>query len=127
MKKYLVILLTAVFGLLLTGCTQATRATINVKVTKLLIPQSGVSVYMYNSSKWNNSESFRIPFHATKVSVTNKEGIAIFELGRLDLEVIDSQSTFYFATFAEDEKTIIGSTAVTIKSGDKKDVEIYLL
>ena len=58
---------------------------------------------------------------------TNKEGIAIFELGRLDLEVIDSQSTFYFATFAEDEKTIIGSTAVTIKSGDKKDVEIYLL
>ncbi|MBO5619411.1 MAG: hypothetical protein J5902_05435 [Paludibacteraceae bacterium] len=127
MKKILFALLAAVLTLSFAGCTPATKATVNVKVTnKLGLAQNGVSVYMFDASSWNQSASFRTPFYKDKVSVTGEDGIAIFELDRMDLELTDSQTTLYFATFAEDNKTITGQTAVTIKSGETKEATIRL-
>ena len=126
MKKILVILLTAVFGLSLVGCSQTPKSTVNVKVTKLGLPQSAVSVYMFKATKWNQSEAFRVPIHKDKVSVTGSDGVAVFELRSTDLELIDSQTTLYFATFADDEETITGQTAVTVKSGEVKEATIRL-
>lgn len=126
MKKFLFILMAAVLSLSFAGCTPGTKATVNVKVTKLGIAQSGVSVYMFDASSWNQSASFRTPFYKDKVSVTGDDGIAVFELNRGDLELIDSQTTLYFATFASDNKTITGQTAVTVKSGDTKEATIRL-
>ena len=128
MKKILVIMLTTVFGLMLAGCngTKKADATVNIKVVSTLgIPQSGESVYMFKATTWNHSESFRQVFHKDKVSVTNSEGVAVFELREaFDLEIVDSQTTLYFATFEQDGKTIKGQTAVTIKSGETKDATI---
>lgn len=127
MKKFLIIMLAAVMGLSLTACQSGKAdATVKVKVVSLLgIPQAGESVYMFKATTWNHSTSFRTPLHKHKVAVTDQDGVATFELQEtFDLEIIDSQTTLYFATFDKDGQTIKGQTAVTIKKGETKEATI---
>ena len=49
-----------------------------------------------------------------------------FELGDMDLEIIDSQTTLYFATFKDGTEIMTGQTAVTIKKGETKQATIRL-
>ncbi|MBQ7648898.1 MAG: hypothetical protein IJS92_07490 [Paludibacteraceae bacterium] len=128
MKKILIMLLAAVFGLSLTGCNSDSKsdATVKVKVVDLLgLPQSGETVYMFKAQKWDQGESFREVTFKDKSAVTDNNGVATFELREaFDLEIIDSQTTLYFATFGNDGKTIKGQTAVTVKKGETKEATI---
>lgn len=128
MKKILIMLLAAVFGLSLTGCKSDSKsnATVKVKVVDLLgLPQSGETVYMFKAQTWDQGESFREVLFKDKSSVTDNDGVATFELQEtFDLEIIDSQTTLYFATFGNDGKTIKGQTAVTVKQGETKEATI---
>ena len=128
MKKILIVMLAAVLGLSLTGCQSNGKndATVKVKVVDLLgLPQSGETVYMFNAQKWDQGESFREVIFKDKSAVTDNNGVATFELQEtFDLEIIDSQTTLYFATFGNDGKTIKGQTAVTVKKGETKEATI---
>ena len=125
MKKFIVILLTAVFGLSLNSCNPFTdsKAIVNVKVTKAGVPQADITVYMFTSSTWNKQEK-QLPTYSSKQIITDSECIAVFDLATMDLELTETQSTFFFATFSEDGKKITGQTACTIKKGETKDLTI---
>ena len=88
------------------------------------MPQSGISVYMFDESKW--TMDIREPLFAAKTVITDASGIATFELGDMDLEIIDSQTTLYFATFKDGTEIMTGQTAVTIKKGETKQATIRL-
>ena len=52
MKKILLILLTVVFGLSFTSCEgNGGKATVEVQVIKSNMPQSGMSVYMFDNTR----------------------------------------------------------------------------
>ena len=127
MKKFIVILLTTVFGLSLNSCNPFTdsKAIVNVKVTKAGVAQEGISVYMFTSSKWNQTDK-RYPTYCSKQIITDSEGVAMFDLATMDLELTETQSTFYFATFDKDGKKITGKTACTIKKGETVDKELKI-
>ena len=97
-----------------------------VQVVKSYVPQSGVSVYMFDDISWNSSTSFRTPILADKTVITDNAGIATFELRDTDLNFVDSQTTFYFATFEDGTDKITGQSAITIKKGETKQVTIQL-
>ena len=78
---------------------------------------------MFNEDYWE--EALTDTFDATKKVVTEEDGVAVFNLNVLELEIIDSQTTLYFAVFDEYEE-IRGYTAVTVKKGDNKRIELKL-
>ena len=79
---------------------------------------------MFKSEHGPNTEFFK-PFFADKQSITESNGVATFELQEVyDLEVIDTQTTLYFAVFNGDR--ILGQSALTIKAGETKNIEIKL-
>lgn len=125
MKKILLILLTVVFGLSFTSCEGiGGKATVEVQVIKSNMPQSGMSVYMFDNTKW--TMDIREPLFANKTVITDASGIATFELGDMDLVILDSQTTLYFATFKDGTEIMTGQTAVTIKKGETKQATIRL-
>jgi len=88
--------------------------------------QKGIIVYMFDkpiSSPFGND-----PLFSKREVVTNSEGIATFELREtFDLEIINTQTTFYFVVFDElNENVILGHTAVTIKEGETKSEIIVI-
>ena len=125
MKKILLILLTVVFGLSFTSCEgNGGKTTVEVQVIKSNMPQSGMSVCMFDETKWKMD--IRKPLFANKTVITDASGVATFEIGELDLVIIDSQTTLYFATFKDETEVITGQTAVTIKQGETKQATIRL-
>ncbi len=94
-------------------------AKVKVKVTKLGIPQNGVTVYMFDSFSINTSENFFKPVHADDSSVT-EDGIATFNIGAEKFEG-KKQYTFYFAVFEGD---YYYKTAATIEKGETKTLKI---
>lgn len=125
MKKILLILLTVVFGLSFTSCEgNGGKTTVEIQVIKSNMPQSGMSVCMFDETKWKMD--FRTPLFANKTVITDASGVATFEIGEMDLVIIDSQTTLYFATFKDDTEVIAGKTAVTIKQGETKQATIRL-
>ena len=126
MKKLFVVLLAAVLGFSFVGCKRLAQvqATVDVKVVNLLdVPQEGCTVYMFTSTSWDMSH--RTPIFAEDKVVTEKDGIATFELRALDLG--GDKETFHFAVFAQDDETIIDAKAATVKSGDKKELTLTVL
>lgn len=125
MKKILLILLTVVFGLSFTSCEgNGGKTTVEIQVMKSNMPQSGMSVCMFDETKWKMD--IRTPLFANKTVITDASGVATFEIGEMDLVIIDSQTTLYFATFKDDTEVIAGKTAVTIKQGETKQATIRL-
>lgn len=126
MKKYLLILLTAVFALSLTGCKAftETKATVNVKVVDYSSrPRGGESVYMFAPVYWNAADGRTIK-NAQRTVITDNDGIAVFDLTAVELDWIGDQTNLYFATFDGNGKNVNGSAAVTVKKGDVKDITI---
>lgn len=125
MKKGLIFATLALVVAMFCSCgLTATKATVSVTVTKLGIPQSGVIVYMYDADEWVALDLL-LPSAASKEVVTDKDGIADFNLSTLDLDVIDSQTTVYFAVF-DDLGDVRGYTAATVKKGGNERAEIKL-
>lgn len=83
------------------------------------VKQSGVSVCMFPSE--TNQTFGDNPMHAKKTVVSDSKGIASFELqDTFDLNIIDSQTTFYFTVFMGKENKILGTVGVTVKKGETK-------
>ena len=126
MKKGLIFAALALVMAMFCSCgLTATKATVNVTVKNQLgIPQSGVIVYMYDADEWV-AEGLLLPASASKYVVTEDDGVAVFNLNTMDLDIIDNQATVYFVVFdaAGDER---GSVAVTVKKGDNKRVDLIL-
>ncbi|MDY3547726.1 hypothetical protein PG291_03820 [Riemerella anatipestifer] len=129
MKKFLLFIFVCSLGMCLFSCNRdddkeaktETKALITVKKNGVL--QAATTVYMFKTGKGPNS-SFFTPFHADKQVVTDKGGTATFELlDSFDLNIIDTQTTFYFAVFDGNEK-LLGKTAITLKKGETKSSEI---
>lgn len=125
MKKGLIFAALALVVFMFSSCAlTATKATVSVKVTKQNVPQPNVVVYMYDADEWAALDLI-LPSSASKEVVTDEEGIADFNLNAMDLEIIDSQTTVYFAVF-DDLGNVRGYVPVTVRKGDNKRVELKL-
>lgn len=125
MKKGLIFAALALVVFMFSSCAlTATKATVSVKVTKQNVAQPNVVVYMYDADEWAALDLL-LPSAASKQVVTDEEGIADFNLNAMDLEIIDSQTTVYFAVF-DDLGNVRGYVPVTVKKGDNKRVELKL-
>ncbi len=131
MKKGLIfsLLLAVVFGF--SSCSDDDDddapflgAKVNVTVKNLLGNlQKGETVYLYKDSEPTQSTT---PGDAKKQVVTNENGVAEFSLNLTELNILESQTTLYFAVFYKvgDETLLKGSEGVTVKRGDAKNVTI---
>lgn len=100
-----------------TSCEKNDDATVSITVKKFGIPQSNVTVYMFDEPATSNFGSK--PIFADKSSVTNDNGVAVFGLQNvIDLDPINNQTTLYFTVFAMDNTTILGTVGVTLRKGD---------
>ncbi|NPD47227.1 MULTISPECIES: hypothetical protein [unclassified Lentimicrobium] len=122
MKKLL--FLTLLLSLFFTGCKKdEADAFVNVTVKESSIPQAGVTVCMFSDQK-GPSTTFFTSFFSDKKVITESSGIAKFNLeDTFDLDVIDSQTTFYFGVFGTND-VVLGSSAVTIEKGQTKSITI---
>lgn len=128
MKKVFFMLMTVVCMLSMTACQGQGAgkggATVEVTVNRGANPVVAETVYQFSSTIYNQPELI-LPIHASKQAVTNENGIATFELkATVDLNAIDEQTSLYYVVFAEDNKTIAGKTAVSIKKGETKKLSI---
>lgn len=91
--------------------------------------QTGVTVYMFSGIKGPGT-AFYVPFHSNRSVVTEDNGVANFELQEVfDLEVIDTQTTLYFAVFGEGSGTdneLLGDAAVSVKAGEDRSIDIEI-
>ncbi len=130
-KVFLLFVSIAMIGL--TSCkededkTPKVASVVNVKVTKAGKEKAGVTVCMFSEKKGFGTQLFQ-PIHADKKIITEGNGVASFDLQEVfNLDIIDTQTTFYFGIFTDgDSPKVLGKTAVTIKKGETKNVEIKL-
>jgi len=128
-KTALSLALLAGFILTLNSCNKDNPKTfVKVKVTTAGIlpsPRAGVPVYMFLENHGPSTSFFR-PIHSRRQVITENNGIATFELGEMDLHIINSQTTFHFGVFGgtSTSPTILGTASVTIKEGETKEVTI---
>ncbi|MDO5638229.1 MAG: hypothetical protein Q4G18_13425 [Myroides sp.] len=99
-------------------------STINIEVTKNGVAVANEKVYLF-INEINAGSPLFIPDGAEKTVVTGSNGIASFAIDALDLEVIDSQTTFNFAVFGTNNQ-VLGRTSVTVKKGETKTGRITL-
>jgi hypothetical protein len=101
----------------------------NVQVTvKNLIgtAQTNTTVYLYKDTEVNSSTKSA---DADKHVVTGENGIATFNLNFTELNIFESETTLSFAVFYEVggvEFVAPGSTSVTVKRNDEKEVDIII-
>ena len=102
------------------------KAYVNITVQSGGKPQSGITVYMFDSQT-AKAIGFST-LHSRKSVATGSDGVARFELGDMDLDIIDSQTTLYFVTFTKDAagKEYQNQAAITIKKGETKSATINI-
>jgi hypothetical protein len=101
-------------------------ANVRVTVKNLLdMPQKGVTVYMYKNTAIDDNTKRD---DADKQVVTDDNGVAAFQLNFTELNILESQTSLYFAVFYTigDIEGVKGSAAVTVKRGDVKQVELQI-
>lgn len=128
MKKLLTLFLCSTLFISFMSCSEdsenetSLNAFAKITVNENQKAKSGVTVHMFDSNSGPNTEFFTSFFSKKKV-ITESDGIATFNLlDTFDLEVIDTQTTLYFAVFDGDE--ILGQTALTIEKGETKSTSI---
>lgn len=88
-------------------------------------PKAGVAVHMFPSHQGPGSTFYR-PQNSKREVVTNNNGKAVFLLREtFDLEIVDLQTTIYFAVFDE-SSNVLGETAITIEKGETITTSIDL-
>lgn len=127
MKKFTLLFLTLSLGFITTSCDKDNEnqinATVNIKVVENGAPKSGVTVCMFPDNMGPETDFFK-PLHAKKKVISQNNGIATFELKEIfDLEIINNQTTLYFAVFNNNNQ-ILGQTATTIKKDETKSETI---
>lgn len=101
-------------------------ANVEVTVTNALgVVQAGKTVYLYKDTPVTSAT---VPGDAKKMVVTDDKGIAKFSLNLTELNVLESQTTLYFAAFytVGDETLVAGSSGVTLKRNESKKIDLKI-
>ncbi|WP_165042256.1 hypothetical protein [Dysgonomonas sp. ZJ709] len=132
MKKLLFLSISILTMLAFASCSSdddeapALGANVQVTVKNLLgTPQKGTTVYMYKDKAIDdNTESA----NADRQVVTDENGVATFKLNFTELNILESQTSLYFAVFYTigDTEGVKGTAAVTVKRNDVKQVELQI-
>ena len=125
MKKIQVVLL-AVLAMTMSSCLFKTEATVDVSVKNMLGVPAGAGELVYKFKGSDVSVNYRE--NANGSVATDASGVAHFELKSPEDFVpsgvgYEDQQTFIFCTY-DKNGDLNGQTAVTIKPGEKKSVEI---
>ena len=127
------IFLAAIVAVMMTSCVRfKTEATVDVKVTKAGEPVAGVMVYKFKDNGLGEGTTL-YKSNASGSAKTNAGGIAHFALKSPDdLDPSDvagvensDQATFFFCTY-DAEGTRNGIVMVSVKTGDKKTVQLNM-
>ncbi len=99
----------------------------NVKVTVenfLTLNQDNVTVYMFDKEVNDNTKKS----DAKKSVVTNNNGVADFDINFTQLNILESQTTLYFAVFYTigDEDYVAGSSGITVKRNESYNVTVRI-
>lgn len=133
MKK-IQLFLAALVVVIMTSCVKfKTEATVDVEVLKAGKPVSGVVVYKFKDNGLGGEGSTQYKSNATGNETTNSGGVAHFDLKSPDdLDPSDvagvensDQATFFFCTY-DAEGTRNGIVTVSVKTGDKKTVQLNM-
>ncbi|MDR2010592.1 MAG: hypothetical protein LBQ22_08940 [Bacteroidales bacterium] len=127
------LLITTIIALLsiLSSCNKnddAPTLGADVKVTvvnSLGEVQDGVTVYMYKDQEVTNSTKIS---DAKKQVITDSNGVADFYLSFTELNILESQTSLYFAVFYSlgTENRVAGSVGVTVKRDDVKNLTLEI-
>ena len=133
MKKFQ-LFLAALVAVMMTSCVKfKTEATVDVEVTKAGKPQEGVVVYKFKDDIGLGEGITHDKSNAKGNATTNGGGVAHFDLKSPDdLDPSDvagvenaDQATFFFCTY-DAEGTRNGIVTVSVKTGDKKTVQLKI-
>ena len=132
MKKFQ-LFLAAIVAVMMSSCVNfKTEATVDVEVTKAGKPQAGVVVYKFKDNGLGEGITI-YKSNAKANATTNAGGVAHFDLKSPDdldpsdvagVELKD-EATFFFCTY-DAEGTRNGIVTVSVKSGDKKTVQLVM-
>ena len=123
----------ALVVVIMTSCVKfKTEATVDVEVLKSGKPVSGVAVYKFKDNGLGEGTTI-YKSNAKESETTNSGGIAHFDLKSPDdLDPSDvagvensDQATFFFCTY-DAEGTRNGIVTVSVKTGDKKTVQLNM-
>ena len=125
MRKIQVLLL-ALAAVTMSSCLFKTEATVDVTVKNVLGVPAGAGELVYKFKGSDVSVNYRE--NANSSAATDGNGVARFELKSPGDFVpsgvgYEDQQTFIFCTYDKDGN-LNGQTAVTVKPGEKKSVEI---
>lgn len=132
MKK-IQLFLAALVVVTMTSCVKfKTEATVDVEVLKAGKPVSGVAVYKFKDNGLGEGTTI-YKSNAKASETTNSGGVAHFDLKSPDdLDPSDvagvensDQATFFFCTY-DAEGTRNGIVMVSVKTGDKKTVQLNM-
>ena len=132
MKK-IQLFLAALVVVIMTSCVKfKTEATVDVEVLKSGKPVSGVAVYKFKDNGLGEGTTI-YKSNAKESETTNSGGVAHFDLKSPDdLDPSDvagvensDQATFFFCTY-DAEGTRNGIVMVSVKTGDKKTVQLNM-
>ena len=132
MKK-IQLFLAALVVVIMTSCVKfKTEATVDVEVLKSGKPVSGVAVYKFKDNGLGEGTTI-YKSNAKESETTNSGGIAHFDIKSPDdLDPSDvagvensDQATFFFCTY-DAEGTRNGIVMVSVKTGDKKTVQLNM-
>lgn len=101
-------------------------ADVEVTVTNALgVAQAGKTVYLYKDTPVTSST---VPGDAKKMLVTDDNGVVKFSLNLTELNILESQTSLYFAVFytLEGETLVAGSVGVTVKRNESKKIEVKI-
>lgn len=128
MKKLVILFFLTPLFLTLNSCSDSdnepngTNAFAEITVKENSENKAGVTVHMFDENSGPDS-SFFTSFYSKKTVITEGNGKATFNLQEtFDLDIIDTQTTLYFAVF--DGDTLLGKTALTIEKGETKSATI---
>lgn len=124
MKKILMFFVT-VLALSLTSCKFIrTEAIVDVEVTKGIIAQENVQVYMFSDNADTSNKA-----NARRSRLTDAAGVARFNLqSPIDFApswLADHECTYFFAVF-DKEGNRIAQTMVTVATGEHRTVSLKI-
>lgn len=102
-------------------------ASINVTVQNLSgTVQNDIKVYMFKNLEPDDGTD---PKSAQREETTNSAGVALFKLNLTELNIIESETTLYFAVYYKIGDDIVlkaGDSSLTIKRNEDKEISITI-
>lgn len=122
LSRKLLFIAVCVCAICLTGCKLTkSQAVVNVKVTKLGIPQSGVTVCQHGE---NFAKGITGKLFADEMIITESDGVASFDIKGATFG-FDDKVTLYFVVY-DDSNNIKAQIGTTVRKGEEKNIDLKL-